>query len=125
MTAVFADTFYWIALADRADSAHQRALALTAERADSPIITTDEVLTEYLTFFATAPEPFRRAAAEGVERIMGSSCIRVIAQSRDSFLTGLRLYRARPDRLQLDRLHFDANNAAGGPDGSADERPAF
>lgn len=51
MTAVFADTFYWIALADSADSAHGTALALTAERAKSQIITTDEVLTEHLTLF--------------------------------------------------------------------------
>jgi hypothetical protein len=36
MKALFADTFYWIALADLSDSAHRRALALTAERADSP-----------------------------------------------------------------------------------------
>lgn len=27
MTALFADTFYWIALADSTDGAHQRALA--------------------------------------------------------------------------------------------------
>ena len=54
MTALFADTFYWIALADVADSAHLMALTLTAERASSHIVTTDEVLTEYLTFFATA-----------------------------------------------------------------------
>jgi uncharacterized protein len=62
MTALFADTFYWIALVDFTDSAHRRALALTSERADSPIVTTDEVLAEYLTFFATAPEPMRRKA---------------------------------------------------------------
>jgi predicted nucleic acid-binding protein len=55
MTALFADTFYWIALADSTDSAHQRALALTAERSTSGIFTTGEVLTEYLTFFATQP----------------------------------------------------------------------
>ena len=55
MTALFADTFYWIALADLTDSAHQRALALTAEHAASQIITTDEVLTEYLTFFRHCP----------------------------------------------------------------------
>lgn len=28
MKALFADTFYWIALADFSDSAHRRALAL-------------------------------------------------------------------------------------------------
>jgi predicted nucleic acid-binding protein len=50
MTALFADTFYWIALAGSTDSAHQRALTFTDERATSPIVTTDEVLTEYLTF---------------------------------------------------------------------------
>jgi hypothetical protein len=33
MTPLFADTFYWIALADFSDGAHQRALALTAELA--------------------------------------------------------------------------------------------
>lgn len=48
MNAIFADTFYWIALGDSADSAHRPALALTAERASSQIVTTDEVLTEYL-----------------------------------------------------------------------------
>jgi uncharacterized protein len=98
MTALFADTFYWVALADAADSAHQRALSLTVERATSHIVTTDEVLTEYLTFFATAPEQFRRQAAESVERILGRSVIRVIPQSRGSFLAGLHLYRSRPDK---------------------------
>ena len=98
MTTLFADPFYWIALADFADSAHQRALALTAERASSRIITTDEVLTEYLTFFSTAPEPLRREAAESVVGILASSVIRVIPQSRGSFLAGLQLYRARPDK---------------------------
>jgi predicted nucleic acid-binding protein len=43
MTAIFADTFYWIALADSTDSAHERAVEFTAERATSGIVTTDEV----------------------------------------------------------------------------------
>jgi predicted nucleic acid-binding protein len=98
MTAIFADTFYWIALADSADSAHRRALTLTAERATSRIVTTDEVLTEYLTFFATAPEPSRRGAAEVVEDLLTSSIVRVVPQSRESFRAGLQLYRARPDK---------------------------
>ena len=98
MTAVFADTFYWIALADAADRSHQRALALTNERAASQIVTTDEVLTEYLTFFAGAPEQSRRRAADGVEGLLTSSVVRVIPQSRESSRAGLQLYRARPDR---------------------------
>ena len=49
---------------------HRRALALTSERADSPLVTTDEVLAEYLTFFATAPEPLRRKVVTNVQRIL-------------------------------------------------------
>ncbi|HUE04015.1 MAG TPA: PIN domain-containing protein [Bryobacteraceae bacterium] len=98
MTALFADTFYWIALADFTDSAHRRALALTSERASSRIVTTDEVLAEYLTFFSAAPEPVRCEAADSVGGILASSVIRVIAQSRESFLAGFELYRARPDK---------------------------
>ena len=98
MTALFADTFYWVALADFTDSAHERALALTTRYAASQIITTDEVLTEYLTFFSTASQPLRREAAESVAGILANSVIRVIPQSRESFLAGLQLYRARPDK---------------------------
>jgi hypothetical protein len=56
MTALFADTFYWIALIDLSDSAHRRALELTTSSlADVPIMTTDEVSAEYLTFFCYGP----------------------------------------------------------------------
>ncbi len=51
MRPVFADTFYWIALTDSTDVAYERAQQIT-----NTIITTDEVLTEYLTFFCAAPE---------------------------------------------------------------------
>jgi predicted nucleic acid-binding protein len=98
VNAVFADTFYWVALADAADSAHRRALTITAERATSRIITTDEVLTEFLNFFSTAPEQFRREAAESVEDLLSSSVIRVVSQSRETFHAGLQLYRARSDK---------------------------
>src|ERR1039458_9191576 len=98
MTALFADTFYWIALADFSDSAHRRALALTAQRTDTPIVTTDEVLAEYLTFFATAPEQMRRKAFTNAQRILEDPGVRVVPQSRKSFLSGMALYGARPDK---------------------------
>jgi len=98
MTALFADTFYWIALADPTDSAHRLALTLTTERAASQIVTTDEVLTEYLTFFASAPASTRHEAAEVVEDLLTSSIVRVLPQSRTSFRAGLQLCRDRPDK---------------------------
>ena len=98
MTALFTDTFYWIALADFADSSHQRALTLTSEQIDSPIITTDEVLVEFLTFFATAPEPMRRKAVTNAKQILADPWVHVVPQSRESFLSGMALYEARPDK---------------------------
>jgi predicted nucleic acid-binding protein len=98
MTALFADTFYWIALADLNDSAHWRALILTSERRDWLLVTTDEVLAEYLTFFATAPRPMRRKAITNAQRILEDPGVRVIPQSRESLLSGMALYAARPDK---------------------------
>jgi predicted nucleic acid-binding protein len=98
MTALFADTFYWIALIDFTDSAHRRARVLTTERGDFPIVTTDEVLAEYLTFFATAPMQMRRKAVRSVSRILENPGVRVVPQSRQSFLSGMALYEARPDK---------------------------
>jgi predicted nucleic acid-binding protein len=93
MNAVFADTFYWIALTVAADAAYPRARQVTAD-----IVTIDEVLAEYLTFFAAGPEYMRRKAGINVKAILQDPTVRVIPQSRDSFLAGLDLYRARPDK---------------------------
>jgi uncharacterized protein len=98
MRPLFADTFYWVALADFTDGAHRRALAFTHERAASRIVTTDEVLAEYLTFFSAAPGTVRREVAESVQGILANPVIGVIPQSRASFLAGLELYAARPDK---------------------------
>jgi predicted nucleic acid-binding protein len=98
MTARFADTFYWIALTDFNDSAHRRALILASEPGSSPLVTTDEVLVEFLTFFGMAPEPMRRKALANAQSILNNPGVRVIAQSRSTLLSGMALYGARPDK---------------------------
>jgi predicted nucleic acid-binding protein len=98
MKTLFADTFYWVALSDSRDSAHEQALAITSERASSQIVTTDEVLGEYLTFFAKAPAQIRREVTASVLDILASKAIDVLPQSRESFLAGLSLYSSRPDK---------------------------
>ncbi len=113
MTALFADAFYWIALADSTDSAHEAALTLTAERATSQIFTTDEVLTEYLTFFSAAPGPMRREAAEVVEDLLASSIVRVIPQSRNSFRSGCSSIMRGRTRATALRIAFPWRQCAG------------
>jgi predicted nucleic acid-binding protein len=98
MNALFADTFYWIALADFTDSAHRLAVTLTTERIGSLFIATDEVLTEYLNFFSSAPAATRRQASAVVKDLLTSSVVRVIPQSRESSVAGLKLYAERLDK---------------------------
>ena len=63
MKAVFADTFYWVALTSIEDPAYLRAMALSRSLApDTIIVTTDGVLCEYLAFFAGARSSIRDQA---------------------------------------------------------------
>ncbi len=98
MKAIFADTFYWAALTSIDDSAHDRAMELSRTLAPDRIVTTDEVLSEYLAFFAGARPSVRAEAGKNVTDLLRSVSVLVFPQSRDSFLAGLELYRARPDK---------------------------
>lgn len=98
MTSVFADTFYWAALTSTEDIDHQRAMEFSRSMKPGRIVTTDEVLTEYLAFFSGAKPSVRLQAGDNVEVLIRSSAVVVIPQSRESFLAGLELYRVRPDK---------------------------
>ena len=54
MRAVFADTFYWVALTNPADPYYRNVMARQDEIADASIFTTDAVLSEFLTFLAVS-----------------------------------------------------------------------
>ena len=98
MRAVFADTFYWAALTSTEDAAHDRTLSLSRSIDPERIVTTDEVLAEYLAFFAAARPSVRSQAAASVGDLIRNVAVLVVPQSRESFLAGLELYRARPDK---------------------------
>jgi predicted nucleic acid-binding protein len=98
LTAFFADTFYWVALTSTDDPAHERAMALSRSLTPEKLITTDDVLCEYLAFFADARSHVRFEAGEIVAELIEDPDMRVVPHSRETFLDGLRLYRARPDK---------------------------
>ena len=98
MKAVFADTFYWTALTSTEDSFHASAVEFSLSLQPEKLTTTDEVLDEYLAFFSSARPSVRMKAGNMVARLLKNFHVRVFPQSRDSFLAGLDLYRARPDK---------------------------
>ena len=97
MSLVFADTFYWIALANRRDSAHLAVMQLTTTLGPRSVVTSDEVLTEFLAYYA-ADQVLRREVGLAVIRLVNDPDIRIVPQTRSSFLDGLALYNARPDK---------------------------
>ncbi|HEY2382604.1 MAG TPA: nucleic acid-binding protein [Terriglobia bacterium] len=98
MKAVFADTFYRAALTSTDDNAHDRALAVSRSLQPDKIVTTDEVLNEYLAYFSNARPSVRAQAGKTVADLLVNQLVVVVPQSRESFLAGLQLYRARPDK---------------------------
>jgi predicted nucleic acid-binding protein len=98
MKRVFADTFYWIALINKSDSWYQRVKSYSVNLENIEIITTEEVLTETINFFASFPTPMRTAVSQLVVQIIQDHNIQVIPQTHESFLAGLELFQQRFDK---------------------------
>ncbi|MDE0125663.1 MAG: PIN domain-containing protein [Bryobacterales bacterium] len=98
MRPVFADTVYWVATARLAD--RWRAAAREARRrlGHVGLVTTDEVLTEFLAPLAKGGPRVRSAAARAVRAMLSGSNVRVMPQSRSSFKRALARYEARGDK---------------------------
>lgn len=98
MKSVFADAVYWVALAHPKDQWHPRAVAVSQQLGAVQLVTTDEVLDEFLAYFSGFGDAARIQSARTVRSLLADPAVRVIAQSRLSFLLGLDLYEARPDK---------------------------
>jgi uncharacterized protein len=97
VSAVFADTFYWIALINPGDKYAQEVQRFDDLLSGGNVYTTEEVIGEVLTFFA-ADAWLRIRAVETVREILSDPAVHIIPQSHESFLSGFDLYAARPDK---------------------------
>ena len=99
MRRIFGDAGYFIALLLRGDDWHDDAVALRQEARDAKIVTTDEVLAEFLAAISGEGGEMRERGVRSVidmHRVRGS--FEVLPQTRASFNRGLRLYGQRPDK---------------------------
>jgi predicted nucleic acid-binding protein len=95
---VFADTFYWLALARPRDAWHAAAWRWAGANAPTRIVTTDQVLTEVLNALAGTGPAGRAYAVATVRDIRSDPLVDVLPQSRANFDAALSLYEARPDK---------------------------
>jgi len=94
----FADTFWWIAVANPKDAWHARAFAWVVAQPNARFVTTEEVLSELLSWFA-GTGPAGRAHASAVARsIMDDPTTQVLPQTSAGFDAALGLYEARLDK---------------------------
>lgn len=98
MRKVFADAFYWIAMANPGDAWHQEARRVTTSLQGIPIVTTEEVLAEFLAWFAAQGVAARQQAVHLARSLMTRPQIQVLHQSHDTFLHALDLYEHRLDK---------------------------
>lgn len=98
MKRVYADAGYWVALASRHDQLHVRARQVSRSLNAVQIVTSEEVLTEFLAYFCERGRTMREAAVRFVEGILTNPGIVVRAQSHQTFADGFALFRSRPDK---------------------------
>lgn len=112
---VFADTLYWIAMARPGDSWAAAARSVRATVSDARLVTTDEVLSEFLTALGGGGVEIRQSAVQMVRAILVSTDVRVVSQSRESFLVGLAQYEGRADKSysMTDCISMQTMRAAG------------
>jgi predicted nucleic acid-binding protein len=93
---VFADTLYWLAVFLPGDTWADAAYGV--DLSNTLLVTTEDVLSEFLTAVSSHGDHTRRLACRLVRDILKDSSVEVIVQSHESFLAGLALYERRPDK---------------------------
>jgi uncharacterized protein len=98
MRSIFVDTFYWVALANAQDSWNQQAKSLYSSLLQTNLVTTDEVLVEFVNYFSTTGEYARSGVLQQARQILQTQQIEVVPQTHQSLLDGLALYEKRLDK---------------------------
>src|SRR5437867_80371 len=124
--AYFADSFYWIALANARDGWHVCVSEWERANALAELITTEEVLSEVLTWFAGAGPEGRKHAAEIVRDIIEGGQGPSPPPDDGRLHRRPRPLRSPPrQRLQPDRLPVHERDAVARHCRGADQRPAL
>lgn len=96
MNLPFADTCFWIALMSSKDALHNQALSLNQKY--TKIITSQEVLSEFMNFFCGRGNELRKIAVRLVKKIENNKTIEILEQTSQSFNWGMDLYAKRVDK---------------------------
>src|SRR3954469_7751726 len=97
-SARFADTFYWLALARPRDPWHAAVMKWAAANSAAGVVTTDEVLAEFLNALSGTGPVGRGYAVATVLDLRSDPSVQVLPQTRADFDAALLLYETRLDK---------------------------
>jgi predicted nucleic acid-binding protein len=98
MNELFTDTLHLVALVNPKDQWHQKSIEVETASRDFDLVTTEDVLIEFLNFYAENGRFMRSKVSMFVREILLDIRVKVIPRSEASFLDALELYESRLDK---------------------------
>ncbi|GBO54532.1 hypothetical protein APA_2479 [Pseudanabaena sp. lw0831] len=98
MKAIFADTFYWIALINSRDTWHLRAIEVSQELSNSPLIISDGIIDELFAYSSKRGDLMRLKVSELYKIFLKDPNIQIIFYTPEIRQKGIDLYEQRPDK---------------------------
>jgi uncharacterized protein len=98
MRVIFADTCYWIALANPKDQLSTVVKNVSKELGEVHIYTTDSVIEEFLNYFCKLGQHMRVLAVGLVSKIYDDPNTTVFPQTRATLKKAIELYAQRSDK---------------------------
>ncbi len=98
MRRCFVDSGHLIALVNPKDQWHIKAVNAAQFVSAYGLVTTEEVLIEFLNFYSSDASHMRNLAATSVRRWLNDRTFSIIPCNENTFTDALDLYEARPDK---------------------------
>jgi len=98
MKAIFADTFYWVALLNVKDTWHSQVIKVSQEIANSQSVITDCIVDEIFAYYSKRGDLLRLKVSELSQSILTDSNIQIIGYTPELRQKGIELYEQRLDK---------------------------
>jgi predicted nucleic acid-binding protein len=98
MKAIFADSFYWIALLNPKDTWHSRVIEYSQALSNSSLVITDGIIDELFAHYSKSGDLMRGKVMELYRNILAEPNIRIIPHTEELRQEGIELYEKRPDK---------------------------
>ena len=98
MKAIFADTFYWIALLNSRDTWHLEVVKVSQEISNSPLVISDGIIDELFAYSSKRGNLLRLKVSELYKIFRKDPNIQIISYSPQIRQKAIDLYEQRPDK---------------------------